>query len=173
MHFQENSSMSKQLVLALAITLGVVASARTDSKQPPEGYTAMFNGRDLKGWNVLNGKIDVWGVDNGVLCVADEGGGWLMTEKEYGDFDLRLEYRMSKLANSGVAVRAPMEGDPAYKGMEIQLIDDANWKGLRPTQFTGSIYDVVPPSAHVSKPIGEWNQMHITARGRQITVELN
>ncbi len=96
-----------------------------------------------------------------------------MTDKEYGDFELRLEYRMPKMGNSGVALRAPLEGDPAYKGMEIQLLDDANWKGLRPTQYTGAIYDVVGPSKQVGKPFGEWNQMRIVAKGRKVTVELN
>jgi hypothetical protein len=72
-----------------------------------------------------------------------------------------------------VAVRAPLQGDPAYAGMEIQLIDDANWKGLRPVQYTGAIYDVVAPTKQVSKPSGEWNQMRIVAQGRRLTVELN
>lgn len=165
--------MSKRVLFALALALGIVATARPEHNQAPPGYTSLFNGHDLHGWKVLDGNLNVWGAQDGILYVKGEGGGWLMTEKEYGDFDLRLEYRMSREANSGVALRAPMHGDPAYQGMEIQLIDDVNWKGLRPTQFTGSIYDVVPPSVHVSRPIGEWNQMHITARGRQITVQLN
>jgi len=70
-------------------------------------------------------------------------------------------------------LRSPMRGDPAYVGMEIQLLDDANWANLRPTQFTGSIYDVVPPSKHVTKPFGEWNQIRIVAKGRNVMVELN
>src|SRR5262249_7196427 len=101
------------------------------------------------------------------------GGGWLMTEKEYGDFEVRLEYKMPKMGNSGVALRAPLKGDPAYQGMEIQLLDDANWKNLRPTQYTGAIYDVVPPSKQVGKPFGQWNTMRIIAKGRKITVEHN
>jgi hypothetical protein len=75
--------------------------------------------------------------------------------------------------NSGVGLRAPLTGDPAYQGMEIQILDDANYKNLRPTQYTGSIYDVVGPSKNVTKPAGEWNQYVITAKGPKITVELN
>ena len=117
--------------------------------------------------------MEVWSADKGMIVVDGRGGGWLMTEKEYGDFELRLEYRLPKRGNSGVALRAPLQGDPAYQGMEIQVLDDENYKGIKPTQYTGSIYDVVPPSKHVTKPAGEWNNMRIIAKGRQITIELN
>src|SRR5437899_1765423 len=113
----------------------------------PEGFENLFDGKTLEGWVVnKGGNMDRWGAEDGLLFTKGGGGGWLMTEKEYGDFELRLEYRMPKMGNSGVALRAPLEGDPAYQGMEIQLLDDANWKGLRPTQYTGAIYDVVGPS---------------------------
>jgi hypothetical protein len=138
----------------------------------PKGFEALFNGKDLTGWKAT-GKQEVWGADNGVLFVQGGGGGWLMTEKQYADFELRLEHKMPKMGNSGVGLRSPLKGDPAYVGMEIQLLDDANWKNLRPTQQTGSIYDVVPAAKIVSKPHGEWNSMRIVAKGRQITIEHN
>ncbi len=139
----------------------------------PEGFAALFNGKDLAGWKVHDGKMASWGAGDGVLFTSGEGGGWLLTEKEYTDFELRLEYKVPKMGNSGVALRTPRQGNPAYTGMEIQILDDANYKGLRPEQYTGSIYDVVAPSKQVTKPAGEWNQMRITAKRRQITVELN
>jgi hypothetical protein len=109
-----------------------------------------------------------------VIFVQGGGGGWLMTEKEYGDFELRLEYKMTKRANSGVGIRAPLKGDPAYVGMEIQLIDDENWPGkLETWQHTGSIYNVVPAARIANRPIGEWNKMRIVAKGRHILVEQN
>ena len=69
-----------------------------------------------------------------------------MTEKEYGDFEFRCEYQWAKEGgNSGVALRTPEKGDPAYAGMEIQLIDDEGWSSkLADYQHTGSIYDVQP-----------------------------
>jgi 3-keto-disaccharide hydrolase len=158
------------LVLAAAV---VVASARADEVKPPEGFTSLFNGKDLTGWKAT-GKMDVWGVDNGVIYVEKGGGGWLLTEKEFGDFELRLEYKMSAKANSGVALRTPTEGDPAYVGMEIQLIDDEGWPGkLADYQHTGSIYDVVPASKTNNKAIGEWNSMRIVCSGSKVTVEVN
>jgi len=158
------------LLLAAAI---VVGPARSDEVKPPEGFTSLFNGKDLTGWKAT-GKMDVWGVDNGVIYVEKGGGGWLLTEKEFGDFELRLEYKMSAKANSGVALRTPTEGDPAYVGMEIQLIDDEGWPGkLADYQHTGSIYDVVPASKTNNKAIGEWNSMRIVCSGSKVTVEVN
>ncbi len=163
------------LLLSLIVGLCRTAVGRpadTDS-EVPKGFTTLFDGKTLTGWKVYQGKMDVWGAEKGILYVKGGGGGWLMTEKEYGDFELRLEFKMPKMGNSGVGIRAPLEGNPAYQGMEIQLLDDANWKNLRPAQFCGSIYDVVPPKKHVTKAHGEWNKMRIVAQGRKITIELN
>jgi hypothetical protein len=162
---------------SLACLLLASAGPAETAKGPPEGYTALFNGQDLTGWKVLGGKLDRWGAEGGLLFTKGGGGGWLMTDKEYSDFDLKLEFKLPKAGNSGVALRSPFEGNPAYAGMEIQILDDA-WhleklKDLRKTQLTGSIYGVVPPSKDALKPIGEWNQFHITAKGRQVTIRLN
>jgi hypothetical protein len=163
-------------LLLPAAVLAWVPAAQPADKDAPEGFEPLFNGKDLTGWKVHNGKMDVWGAEDGLLFVKGGGGGWLMTEKEYSDFEVRVEYRMPRKGNSGVAIRSPLEGDPAYTGMEIQLLDDETWakeEKLRPEQFTGSIYDVVAPSKQVTKPFGEWNKIRIVAKGRQVTVELN
>lgn len=167
-----------RFLLPLALVLPALVAVRAED-EPPQGFEPLFNGKDLSGWRVnKGGKMEVWGAQDGVLFVNGGGGGWLMTEKQFGDFELRLEFKLPEKGNSGVALRAAMEGDPAFSaGMEIQLLDDPwykkNYKGLKKTQLTGSIYDIVPPSADATKPAGEWNQMRITARGPKITVELN
>jgi hypothetical protein len=103
-----------------------------------------------------------------------------MTEKEYGNFELRLEFKTPRAGNSGVALRSALKGAPHLDaGMEIQILDDPwyldekNYKGLKPTQRTGSIYGVVPPAKDALRPAGEWNSFRIVARGRHITIELN
>ena len=163
--------MRVYLLLSLVL-LGAAPAGLPAGDKAPEGFTPLYNGKDLTGWKAT-GKMEVWGAEHDILFVQGGGGGWLMTEKEYADFELRLEFKMPKMGNSGVALRAPLKGDPAYQGMEIQLLDDANWKGLRPTQQTGSIYDVVPAAKVVTRPHGEWNQMRILAKGRRVIVELN
>jgi hypothetical protein len=146
--------------------------ARAD--QSNEGFVSLFNGKDLSGWKVsAGGKQSVWGATDGILYVDGQGGGWLFTEKEYDDFEVKLEYKMPEHGNSGLGLRAPLKGDPAYAGMEIQLIDDGSWKGLQEWQHTGAIYNVVSPSSLPGKPAGQWNKIHVTAKGRHVTVVLN
>ncbi len=157
--------------IGLAATFGV-QSQEAEQSAPPKGFVSLFNGKDLTGWKAT-GNPKVWGAEKGMIYVDGEGGGWLMTEKEYSDFEVQLEFRMSKGGNSGVALRSPLQGDPAYVGMEIQLLDDPAYKGLQPWQHTGSIYGVVAPSKVVNRPTGEWNKIHIVAQGRHVTVAVN
>ena len=167
------------LPLPLVAFVGMFSMAWTAEKDVPAGFEPLFNGKDLKGWKAYGGKMEVWGADKGLLFARGAGGGWLLTDKEFSDFELRLEYRWEKDGgNSGVALRAPLVGDVSRKGIEIQLIDDARYEKvhnykLKPTQHTGSIYGMVPPSKLPGKGPGEWNLMRIVAKGRKITVELN
>ena len=159
-----------RLIGSLALAFAFALPAFAD--EPPAGFVSLFNGKDLAGWK-WTGKKDVWGAENGNLYVAGGGGGYLFTEKEYANFEFRCEYKMPKMGNSGVGIRSPLQGDPAYVGMEIQLLDDANWKGLQDWQHTGSIYHVVPAKKVNSKPFGEWNAIRIVADKRKVMVEQN
>src|SRR5476649_929833 len=162
----------KQTLLASAIAVLFTVPIHAGG-DPPRGFESLFNGKDLTGWK-STGKMEVWGAENGVIFCQGGGGGWLMTEKEFGDFELRVDFKMPKGGNSGVGIRSPLKGDPAYAGMEIQLIDDEGWPGkLEKWQNTGAIYNVVPPKKINNKPIGEWNAIKIVAKGRQITVVNN
>lgn len=136
-------------------------------------WRPLFDGKGLTGWTVHQGKSDNWGVENGVLFTRGLDRGWLTTDRIFSDFELRLEYRTMAKANSGVAIRAPLEGDLTFTGLEIQILDDAGYKKLNPAETTGSIWGLVPATKPAPKPPGEWNLMHITARGREVTVELN
>src|SRR5947209_9397657 len=152
--------MRRWILIPLAAVLCAAPAARPAGERPPPGFAALFNGKDLTGWK-STGDMKVWGAEDGVIFVNGKGGGWLMTEKEYGDFELRLEYKVPRKGNSGVGLRSPMERDPAYVGMEIQILDNQTWskeERLRPAQITGSTYDVVPPSRDATKPFGEWNE---------------
>lgn len=161
------------LSLALLASIFLTQQAHSEDDKIPDGFKPLFNGKDLTGWKVHAGKLDVWGADNGVLFCDKGGGGWLMTDKEYGNFEVMFEYKLPKNGNSGLGLRAPLKGDPAYEGMEIQLIDDETWKGLAEWQHTGSIYNVVPAKKQNNKPIGEWNQMKATVKDKKVKIELN
>jgi hypothetical protein len=143
---------------------------------PEPGFISLFDGKDLNGWKLIGGHGPGYVVQDGrIVCPAD-GGGNLFTEKEYGNFVLRFEFLLTPGANNGIGIRAPYEGDAAYKGMEIQILDDSDqvYKGkIRPEQYHGSVYDLIPARTGFRKPVGEWNEEEITANGRRITVKLN
>jgi hypothetical protein len=88
---------------------------------------------------------------------------------------LRFEFKLTENANNGIGIRSPLEGSAAYLGMEIQILDDSGsrYQKLRPEQYHGSIYDCVAAKRGFLKPVGEWNDEEIVAKGRRVTVTLN
>jgi hypothetical protein len=166
--------MKNKVAMAMAcVALGCALSGEGPAAKPEEeGFVALFNGKDLTGWV---GATQGYKAENGTMVCPKEGGGSLYTEKEYGDFVFRFEFKLTAGANNGVGIRAPLQGDAAYVGMEIQILDDSaeGYKDLQPYQFHGSIYGVVPCKKGHQKPVGEWNTEEITAKGRQITIQLN
>ncbi|MBL8177590.1 MAG: DUF1080 domain-containing protein [Bryobacterales bacterium] len=142
-----------------------------------DGFTPLFDGKSLKGWQLIKPSGPGYVIkEPGILHCPADGGGNLFSEKQYGNFIFRFEYRMEPGGNNGVGIRSPLVGDAAYQGMEIQLLDDqhAKYKGrIKPEQHTGSIYDVIPARTGFAKPAGEWNEEEITAKGSRITIKLN
>ena len=140
-----------------------------------EGFVRLFNGNNLRGWI---GNTQGYAIKDGIMICdpALEGSGNLYTEKEYGDFVFRFEFRLLPGANNGLGIRTPSTGNSAYAGMELQILDDASprytgW--LKDYQHHGSIYGVVPAKTGHLKPVGEWNYQEVTAKGKQITIKLN
>ena len=146
-----------------------------------DGFVPLFNGKTLDGWEVREfkgGDKDKWSVVDGVLT-AKPGSGWIGTTKMYGDFVLRLEWRIPVNGNSGVFLRVPdvkTKVSPSGLGMEIQVLDDdgPQHKGkIKDTQKSGSLYGFVPPSKAVNKGPGVWNRYEITCKGDLVTVVFN
>ncbi len=138
-----------------------------------EGFRPLFNGRDLAGWT--GGEGGYAAEDGKIVVHPERGGGNLFTDRDYADFVLRFELKLAPAANNGLGVRAPLEGDAAYGGLELQILEDGSpvYWGLRPTQYHGSIYGVVPARRGFLKPPGEWNAQEVTVRGRRVTVVVN
>jgi hypothetical protein len=179
-------SMSRPFILlmaCLAAAMTVVLAAAMPAPQEKEaGFTALFNGKDFSGWiygQRPNGTENKSGkgyqIENGVIFSTKEDGGNLYTEKAYANFAFRFEFRLTPNANNGIGIRAPLVGDAAYVGMEIQVLDDggSEYTNLLPGQYHGSVYKVAPARRGFQKPVGEWNSEEIIADGRRITVKLN
>jgi len=143
-------------------------------REKEEGFVSLFNGRNLDGWV---GNKTSYTVENGMIVIkpGDDSGGNLYTANEYADFVFRFEFQLTPGANNGLGIRTPMEGDAAYAGMELQIIDNtaAIYADLEPYQYHGSVYGVIPARRGFLRPVGEWNYQEVTARGTKIKIVLN
>src|SRR5262245_29343307 len=156
----------------MSILLGLSFNvALLTAKEP--SFVPLFDCKSLDGWTLVEKKGPGYMVRDGNLVCPKDGGGNFFTVKEFANFVLRFEFRTEPAGNNGVGIRSPLTGDAAYQGMEIQILDTAYDKPLKPTQYHGSIYDVVPAKRGFLKKAGEWNKEEITANGRQIQVKLN
>src|ERR1022692_2464988 len=143
--------------------------------QTKDGFTPLFNGKDLEGWEVRESKAgdkDKWSFQDNVL-VAKPGGGWIGTKKMYGDFVLKLDWRIFKGGNSGVFIRVPdvkSKDSPSNLGFEIQILDDNDpkYKDLKAYQYCGGLYHFQGPSKKMFKGAGEWNSYQISCKGESI-----
>jgi len=140
------------------------------------GFRSLFDGQTLGGWKLVGGKGPGYVVEDGKLVCPADGGGNLYTDREYSDFILRFEFLMEPGGNNGVGIRSPLAGDAAYRGLEIQILDDQHerYKGwLKPEQHHGSVYGLIPARTGYLKPAGQWNDEEILLDGRRIRITLN
>ncbi len=152
------------------------AEAVAPTADPEDSFVPLFDGETLNGW-ILKGRTGPgYQVEDGKIVCPPGGGGNLLTEQEYSDFVLRFEFRLFEGSNNGLGIRAPLEArDVAYDGIELQIIDNTaeRYKDIKPWQKHGSLYHVFPARTGYLKPVGEWNQQEVTARGSRIRVVLN
>lgn len=156
--------------------LPVFQPSQLTAQEKEEGFEMLFDGSSLHKWG---GNLTDYVTEDGVLAVhpTDQGFGDLYTNKEYGDFIFRFEFKLTPGANNGVGIRTPGVGDAAYVGMEIQVLDHFDpiyqpW--LKNYQHHGSVYGVIPAQrTDALRPVGEWNEEEIYAKGNYIRVTVN
>jgi hypothetical protein len=159
-----------------ALVLFLIASSisQASAAEPEAGFTSLFDGKSLAGWTSAPGA---YAVENGAIyCVAGSKGN-LLSEKEYTDFTVRFEFKLTPGANNGLAIRSPLKqtGNLHVEGIELQILDhtDPKYATLKDYQYNGSVYGVVAAKKEGLKPVGEWNSEEVTVAGRRIKVTLN
>lgn len=135
------------------------------------GWKLLFNGNDLSGWTVADAQ-DAWRVEDGTIYCTGKGGGYLYSNEPYKNFVLRIDFKMSPNANSGVFVRIWDRNDPVNTGMEIQILD--SYGKTNPGKHDcGALYDIVAPLKNVARPAGEWNSLSICCRDSHLMAFMN
>jgi hypothetical protein len=196
--------------VALAATTGPVL--RAEDNKPPAGFTALFNGKDLEGWQ---GNVDMkqratlpkekqdelakqrteaakknWTVKDGVIHCDGKGGISLQTTKDYGNFELMLDWKIEKNGDSGIYLRGQpqvqiwdSENTPGARGVDKNSGSGGLWNNPLPADVVNSKDNEAIlkagqklgkiPLKKADKPVGEWNTFHMVMIGDEVTIKLN
>ena len=162
-------------VLVVAGAVLGLQQAKTDGFVPLFPKDGLPEGWVVRAWNDISqppADSAVWRVENGVLHGGEPRGTWLISEQQYTDFTLEYEFKLGETGNSGLALRAPMKGDPAFDGLELQMADFRYNPKAKDSELTGSIYRAIAPAEQVYRPT-EWNACRVTLKGERLKVVLN
>jgi HEAT repeat protein len=146
------------------------------AQEKKEGYKVLFDGTNMHNWT---GNTTDYVIEDGNIAIRPKpgkgSGGNLFTKEEFSDFIFRFEFQLTPGANNGLGIRAPLTGDAAYEGMELQILDNEApiYKDLHIYQYHGSIYGTIPAKRGFLKPVGEWNYEEVVVKGPKIKVTLN
>ena len=170
--------MHYAMATGLLLAMTAAAAAEDAGDFVPLFPDGKLSGWHFSDWSDLETPQQVegtpWEIEDGVLKGLGKRT-WIYSNKDFGDFVLKFDWRISKGANGGLGLRFPPEGDPAYRGLEIQMVDGETYyrNEGRPEQLTGAIYDAVAPKDPRINPVGEWNTYEVTCRGDRVTIVLN
>jgi hypothetical protein len=161
-------------ILAMAAAPASAADNELTAKEKKDGWILLFDGKTLSGWTTNTQEPGRRPVEDHCINPHKCGGYMMIHDKQWDDFVLSLDFKITKGCNSGVFVRTfplePLPGkDVGFNGIEVQILDtdDAGYTDV------GAIYDLVKPAKNAMKPAGEWNHYVITCNKNIITVELN
>ncbi len=156
------------LLAALTIAVMIVSPPAPAEEgrlnQPPDGFSALFGGKDLTGWQVSEKNAEHWRVKDGVIDYDGKGSS-LPTEKEYADFELYVDWKIEKGSDSGIFLR----GRPQVQIWDINSRQEGSgglWNNKR--THVGE-----KPLVPADNPVGQWNTFRIKLVGDKVTVHLN
>ena len=167
-------------------TAGTSSLNSLSKKEIRDGWELLFDGQTKNGWHVYNNRTDgsAWKVEDGMLMLdpkakgpKGEGGGDIITEREFENYHLKLEWKLSEKGNSGVVFQA--KEDPKYRwpwqtGPEMQILhNEGHPDGKIIKHRAGDLYDMISSSPETVKPVGEWNLLEIIANKGNLQFHLN
>jgi len=174
----------KNYIFSALILTTIMSCSSTKSQKSTKGFTKLFDGKTTAGWHTY-GKTTAgskWKVENGTLLFdpkgENEGGGDLVTDKEYSNFHLKLEWKVAPKSNSGIIFYVhedPKKYGATYStGLEMQVLDnDGHPDGKITKHRAGDLYDLVKSNSEPVKPVGEWNTAEVISNNGALELRLN
>ncbi|WP_031526326.1 3-keto-disaccharide hydrolase [Dyadobacter crusticola] len=161
---------------ASLIALIAFASTTNNAEAQKKGkWETLFDGKSLKGWHSWQSDevLPQWKIQDNAIVLTEKGGKDLVTDKEYGDFELELEWKIAEGGNSGIIYHVIEDKKyccPYSTGPEIQVLDDVKHPdakfGKEGNHKSGSLYDMLPPNDFKAvKPAGQWNKAKVVIKG--------
>jgi WD40 repeat protein len=187
LEFEPMRVVISAMICGLALSLGAPVIPRAAAQESPEGFQTLFNGQDLTGWRVERGDPALWGVEDGAIVGRSQDyrtRSFLLTDREYSDFVLRLEFNLDRGTGSAVSLRAmPGEempyknGSRAYDHPMLKLIESPGREQTGTTHWLraedlGGVY-LQPDHSAQMHPAGSWNTLEIEVRGRSLRASVN
>lgn len=161
--------------LTTLLPLALVAAGALCSAGRAGEWVRLYNGKDLTGWHAEGGELSAWQAKGEIVTCYTKKTCYLATDKQYGDFELRLDYKLPLGGNSGLGLRFAPGTWPSTEGMELQLLDDPapQYVNLPKVQRNGALYMHVAPKATPGKPAGEWNHIEVKCQGPRVSAKMN
>jgi len=167
------------LAIAFIVSATLIVAAGDQPKE--EGFVRLFpkdgvpEGWLVRSWSDVSKPVDQsvkWTVKDGILNGSTTRGTWLISKRQYSNFILKFDFKLGPTGNSGCALRAPLFGDPAFDGMELQMADYRYNTSAKDSELTGGIYRAIAPLKQVYKPT-KWNSYVASLKGSHLHVTLN
>jgi hypothetical protein len=169
------------LLCAVGISYGASAQNQLTKKETQQGWHLLFDGKSTAGWHTYlkPEATTAWKAQDGVLQLdpkaPDQGD--LVTDKEYENYELSVDWKISPEGNSGIIFGVhedPALGQTYLSGIEMQVLDNEKAEdNKKANHLAGSLYDMKAPSASVAKPAGEWNVAKISKKDGHLIFWLN
>ncbi len=165
----------------LVLHFSVLAQNTLTQSEKKEGWKLLFDGQSTNGWRNYKSRTinSQWKVIDGTLTLAEKGAGDIVTIDAYQNFELSLEWRISKCGNSGIFYNvvedtASWAGSVYSSGPEIQILDDVCHPDNKlENHRAGALYDMIAPYKNVVKPAEEWNKVNLKVNKGKVEQWLN
>ena len=167
------------------ICSALILLATSQISNAQKGFKTLFDGKTLAGWHTY-GKTTVgsaWEVRDGAIHMnptakGKDGGGDLVTDKEYTNFHLKIDWKVAPKSNSGLIFYINEDlakyNQTYSTGLEMQVLDNDGHKDGKITKHrSGDLYDLIKSSSEPVKPVGEWNTAEIVSKDGNLTLILN
>jgi len=165
------------LLLAFSSFSALAADNQLSAEEQRNGWQLLFDGKDMSKWRNFKqqGLSEQWVIEDGTMKLNGKGGGDILTKAQYQNFDLKLEWKISEIGNSGIFILADEKGQQIYShAPEIQILDNERHSDNKlASHLSGSLYDLIASPAASHKKAGEWNQVRVLLQDNQLTIWQN